>query len=356
MRAAVFQNGEFTIQQIADPSPAPGLVLVKPLVCGICGSDLHTRHQAHGIADNLHRAGFNDFMDPDKPVVMGHEFCCEVMDYGPDTRGSVAKGQRVVALPFAQGPNGLELLGYSNNMNGAFAEAMLVAEDAMFAVPDNVSTDVAALAEPLSVAIHAVNAANADTDSAFAVYGCGPVGLFVIARLKHLGLGPVMAIDPDPARRTFAEKMGADHVIAPDSDETRRYWEKQGAALGMSDAAAAKAMGRSGKRPVLFECVGKPGVIRKMAEDAPVGAHIVVVGVCMEQDAIDPALMVNKELSFRFVFAYTGDEFAESTRMIAANPDALALMVTGHAPLDDVTSAFDTLERGGAHAKVLVQI
>lgn len=356
MRAAVFKEGRFNVRNVPDPSPGPGQVLVRPLVCGICGSDLHTRHHRHGIADLLHRAGFKDFMDPDKPVIMGHEFACEVIDYGPECERRFARGERVTALPFAAGVNGVELLGYSNAMGGAFAEAMVLQEDAMFGVPDHVPTDVAALAEPLSVAIHAINAANAGPGCAFVVYGCGPVGLFVIARLRNLGLGPVLAIDPDPARRVFAERVGADEVIAPSSEATARFWSRHGAPIGMSDASAFKASGARGNRAIIFECVGKPGMIKAICEDAPVGAQIIVAGVCMEPDAFEPALMVNKELSSRFVFAYNPEEFAEAVRMISANPDALAPLVTGHAALDDITSAFDTLDKGGSQAKLHIKL
>ncbi|OFX00842.1 MAG: hypothetical protein A3E78_07650 [Alphaproteobacteria bacterium RIFCSPHIGHO2_12_FULL_63_12] len=356
MRAAVFHKGRFTLENLPDPSPGPGMVLVKPLVCGICGSDLHTRHHAHDLANLLHRAGFNDFMDPDKPVVMGHEFCCEVIDYGPGSKRRIPVGERVVGLPFAVGPGGIELLGYSNNMNGAFAEAMVLDENAIFQVPDNVPTDVAALSEPLSVAIHAVAASPAGPGCAYAVHGCGPVGLFVIARLRHLGLGPILAVDPDANRRRFAEQMGADHVIAPSSELTREWWEKQGAPIGMSDASAARMTGKSGKRPIIFECVGKSGMVRSICEDAPVGAFIVVVGVCMEPDGFEPAIMVQKELTTRFIYAYSADEFAESTKMINAAPERLTSLVTGSASLEKVTDAFDTLERGGSQAKVLVRI
>lgn len=352
MRAMVFENGEFSLQRISDPSPGDGQLLVKPLVCGICGSDLHTRHHARRLADLLHRAGFRGFMNPDKPVVLGHEFCCEVVDYGPNCKKTIAIGARVIGLPFAAGPNGVALLGYSNEMNGAFAESMVLQEDATFSVPDNVSTDVAALAEPLAVAVRAVAGSRPTKDSAYAVYGCGPVGLFVIARLKHLGYGPILAIDPDPKRREFAGEMGADLAVAPNKDEVVRWWEKLGAPTGVSDASASAG---GGKRPVIFECVGKPGVIKSIAEKAPVGALIVVVGVCMETDAVEPGFMVQKELQLKFSFAYDQPQFAEAATMIAAHPDWFAPIVTGHVSLEDAESAFDLLEKGGAHAKVLIR-
>ena len=356
MRAATFQDGKFAIESVPSPSPGPGQVLVRPLVCGICGSDLHTRHHAHHLADMLSRAGFRGFMDPAEPVVLGHEFCCEIVDFGADCKREIAIGERVVGLPFIAGPQGVELIGYSNHFNGAFAEEMLLQEDALFTVPDNVSTDVAALTEPLSVAVRAVATASPTKDSAYAIYGCGPVGLFIIARLRHLGFGPIVGIDPDPQRRAFAEQLGADMVIAPSPDQIARWWDGHGAPLGISDASAARGAGKVGKRAVIFECVGKPGMLKAITEQAPVGALVVVVGVCMEIDQVEPGFMVQKELQLRFTFAYDQAEFAEATRMIAKNPDWLAPLVTGHVTLDNVEDAFDMLERGGAQAKVLIKL
>jgi threonine dehydrogenase-like Zn-dependent dehydrogenase len=119
-------------------------------------------------------------MDPDCPVVLGHEFCAELIE----PAGEFARGQRVVSQPFLVDEDGLALIGYSNRYNGAFAERMLLQKEALLAVPDHVSTEVAAMTEPLAVAVHAVNQADAGSDCAFAVYGCGPVGLFIVARLK----------------------------------------------------------------------------------------------------------------------------------------------------------------------------
>lgn len=354
MRAAVFADGKIKVENLLSPKPKAGQMVVRPLVCGICGSDLHTRHHAHHLANLLQRAGFKGFMDPDRPVVLGHEFCCKVLDYGPDCKRTVPVGERVVGLPFLADPSGLVLLGYSNVYNGAFAEEMVLQEDATFAVPDHVPTDVAALAEPLAVAVHAVNAAQPGPDCAFVVYGCGPVGLFVIARLRHLGLGPILAVDPDPARRAFAEKLGADAVTAPSPERVGAWWGERGAPLGVSDAAAARAAGLAGRRPIIFECVGKPGLLKSIAEEAPASASMVVVGLCMSPDTIEPSYLIQKQISMRFVFAYDAAEFAEATRMLAANPDRVAPLVTGHETLENVPAAFDLLERGGAHAKILI--
>jgi len=247
------------------------------------------------------------------------------------------------------------LLGYSNVFNGAFAEQMILQESATFPVPDHVPTDVAALAEPLAVAVHAVAASTPGPDCAFVVYGCGPVGLFVIARLRYLGLGPILAVDPDAARRRFAEALGADVVTAPSPEHVGAWWDKQGAPLGVSDAAAARAAGVARRRPIIFECVGKAGLLKSIAEEAPAGAAMVVVGLCMSPDIIEPSYLIQKQIAMRFVFAYDAAEFAEAARMLGKDPARLAPLVTGHETLERVSSAFDLLERGGSQAKVLIR-
>ncbi|HUD95857.1 alcohol dehydrogenase catalytic domain-containing protein, partial [Sphingobium sp.] len=105
MKAMVLNDGRFTLESLPDPTPAAGQLLARPLVCGVCGSDLHARDHADHLCDLLQRAGFRGFMDPAQPVVMGHEFCCELIE----PAGAFAAGQRIVGLPFLNGPQGIEL-------------------------------------------------------------------------------------------------------------------------------------------------------------------------------------------------------------------------------------------------------
>ena len=351
MKAMVLNHGSFALEHLPDPTPAAGQMLVRPLVCGVCGSDLHAKDHADHLCDLLHRAGFRGFMDPAKPVVMGHEFCCEVIE----SVGDFAAHRRVVGLPFLTGSQGIELIGYSNRFNGAFAEAMLLDPALCFAVPDHVPTDIAALTEPLSVAVHAVAEGGADASCAFAVVGCGPVGLFIIARLRALGLGPILAIEPNAARRAMAERMGADIVLSPGDEASGEWWTGQGLPVGMSDAMAVAAEQKQRSRAVVFECVGKPGMLMTLAKTAPTGATIVVVGNCMETDPIEPAFLLQKGLTLRFVFAYSPAEFAHAFAMIADNPNRLAPMITGTVGLTELDSAFAALTSGdGTQVKLLV--
>ncbi len=354
MRAAVLNDGRFTVQSLPDPSPGVGQLLVRPIVCGICGSDLSIRKDAPHLCDVLHRAGFRGFMDPARPVVLGHEFTCEVIDTGKGCE-RFRKRDRLVALPFLSVPQGIQLLGYSSDFNGGFAEAMLVDEAFASAVPGHVPDDIAALAEPLAVAVHAINAARPDRDCAFAVIGCGPVGLFVIARLKALGLGPVIAIEPNPARRALADKMGADMTFAASDRTIEGWWNGLGLPYGLSDAMAVDPATRQRKRAIFFDCVGAPGLIMNIARAAPIEATIVAIGICKDDDIIEPAFLVQKGICLQFVFAYSPAEFADALAMIAANPDALAPMITRQVGFDGLDEAFAGLIAGSGDVKVLVR-
>ena len=86
MRAAIFRNGEIVVDTLPEPKPGAGAVLVKTLACGICGSDLHARKHAHRMVELSRHLPGRQPMDLSRDVVFGHEFCCEILDYGPGTQ------------------------------------------------------------------------------------------------------------------------------------------------------------------------------------------------------------------------------------------------------------------------------
>jgi threonine dehydrogenase-like Zn-dependent dehydrogenase len=116
-----------------------------------------------------------------------------------------------------------------------------------------------------------------------------------------------------------------------------------------------KMMGGSFGRPVVFECVGSPGIVQSLIEAAPAGAQIVVAGVCMETDKIEPAIAITKEIELTFVFGYTPDEFALTLRQLAEGIIDVSGLVTGTVGLEGVADAFTALGDPEAHVKILVQ-
>ena len=174
MRAAIFRNGEIVVDTMPEPKPAAGQVLVRTLACGICGSDLHARKHAHRMVEMTRHFPGRTPMDLAHDVVFGHEFCCEVLDYGPGTGRKLKAGTRVCSLPALLTPEGPKGIGYSNDYIGGYAEQMLLSEPLLLEVPNGLAAEHAALTEPLAVGVHAVAKAHIGGDEVPLVIGCGP--------------------------------------------------------------------------------------------------------------------------------------------------------------------------------------
>jgi threonine dehydrogenase-like Zn-dependent dehydrogenase len=356
MKAAVFRRGSIVVDTLPDPVSAPGQVLVRTAACGICGSDLHAAKHTRQFTDLSRRAGARWAMDPDRDVVFGHEFCCEVMDYGPGTQRRLAPGTLVCSMPMTLAGETVLGIGYNNEIAGGFAQYMPLAERMLLKVPNGLGAPQAALTEPIAVGWHAVQNARLAAEDVPLVVGCGPVGLAVIAGLAIKDVHPIIAADYSPARRDLALKMGADIVIDPAVTSPYATWREKATPAGYDGSRYAQMYGLSPKLPpaVIFECVGVPGVIRQIMEGAPASARIVVVGVCMETDPIEPFFGISKQLNLQFVLGYSGAEFADSLHYIAEGKVDVSPLITGTVGLDGVSGAFADLANPERHAKVLV--
>ena len=350
MRAVIRRQGRLVVDEMPAPTPSAGQVLVRSLVCGICGSDLHALDHYDHMIDLTDRHGGISQMRKGEDTVFGHEFCCEVLE----ASGPFRAGEKVVSTPGLIGENGFETIGYSSRIPGGFAETMLLSEALMLPVPNGLSPEHAALTEPLAVGEHAVAMAEPSADHVFMVVGCGPVGLAVIASLKARGLGPVIAVDFSAQRRAAAETMGADRIVDPGEVSPHASWPELGVPATRGEALMAAAMGQTTKRALIFECVGVPGVVQSLAVAAPAGARIVVAGVCMESDRIEPFLFVVKEIELRFVLGYTGEEFAQSLANIAEGRTRYPAIISGVVGLDETPEAFVRLQTDKSQIKILV--
>lgn len=356
MKAVIRRDKRLVCDEIEDLRPAEGQVLVKTLACGICGSDLHALHHMEHMIDLSRRAGGLDTgFDPAADTVFGHEFCAEILDHGPGSAKTLKAGTRVVSVPMTMHGGGVELLGFSNRLPGGFAEQMLLTEAMVLPVPNGLPTDKAALTEPFAVGAHAVAKARLEARSVSLVVGCGPVGLAVIAGLKAEGHGPVIAADFSPRRRAAAERVGADIVIDPAVENPHDRWEALGVPRSRAAQSMMQMMGNPVARPVVFECVGSPGVLESLIEAAPAGAQIVVAGVCMETDRIEPSIAITKEIELTFVFGYSPEEFATTLHRLAEGVIDVSNLVTGEVGLADVAGAFEALGDPEAHVKILVR-
>jgi threonine dehydrogenase-like Zn-dependent dehydrogenase len=354
MQAAVTRDGALVVGDVADPTPGSGHVLVRSLAAGICGSDLHALADFSHFTGLMERVGV-PALDPALDTVFGHEFCAEVVEHGPGTARTLPVGTRVCSVPIIVGSSGVEQIGYSHTYPGALAELMVLQEMLLLPVPESLGTDLAALTEPLAVGEHAVGLSGLQPGQPCLVVGCGPVGLAVIAALKARGHGPVLAADFSPTRRRLAEAFGADEVIDPAVGSPHDRWVALGVPATIMERAAASMLGGETTDPVIFEAVGVPGMLQSLIADAPPRSRIVVVGVCMHTDSIEPFMAVTKEIEFRFSFGYTPAEFAATLDRLGTGVPGADLLVTSSVDLGGTPGAFETLRTPGDHGKILVK-
>ena len=135
----------------------------------------------------------------------------------------------------------------------------------------------------------------------------------MIAALRLKGVAPIVASDPSPARRPLAATMGADEVVDPGVESPFATWRRVGGTRSMA----------------VFEAVGVPGMLDELLRVAPAQSRIVVVGVCMQPDAITPFYGIGKELNVQFVLGYDPTEFAASLQAIAEGAIDVVPMITG---------------------------
>ncbi len=356
MRAAVMRHRALVVAEVPAPEPGAGEVLVRTLACGICGSDLHALKHADAFVETSRRAGNPFVMDLGRDVVMGHEFCAEIVEHGPETTRALKAGTRVCSRPTVLRATGPQSIGYSNDNPGGYGEYMRLSEALLLEVPNGLATEHAALTEPMAVGVHAVARARLEPDDAPLVIGCGPVGLAVIAALRLRGVHPIVTADFSRRRRELAVAVGAEVVVDPAETTPWQSWRE---AAVYRDAGRAPQLppwipGPAVRPAVVFECVGVPGILDQLMAAAPRGTRIVVVGVCMEADTIHPMLGIGKELNLQFVLGYTPGEFAATLHHIAEGAIPAAPLITGHVGLDGVAQAFVDLGSPERHAKILV--
>lgn len=377
MRAVVCHQGGLEVADVPAPRPAEGQVLLDVVSCGICGSDLHARHHADQQADALAEAGYDGAMRSDQRVVMGHEFVGRIAAYGPGCTEKLPVDSTVVAMPLLRAGKDVHAIGISASAPGAYGEQVIVEEALMFPVPDGLAPEVAVLTEPMAIGLHAVRRGEVAKDDVAIVIGCGPVGLAVVGMLKAQGVRTVVASDLSAGRRALASAFGADVVVDPRATSPYEAAGDRGfvtaipakVALGLGAMAKLRrsplpwhavwrVLDKLGKtataRPVIFECVGVPGMLEGIITGAPLSSRVVVVGVCMVPDTIRPVLAVNKELDLRFVVGYSPLEFRDTLHMIADGTIDPRPLVTGTVGLDGVAGAFAALGDPERHAKILI--
>jgi (R,R)-butanediol dehydrogenase/meso-butanediol dehydrogenase/diacetyl reductase len=325
VRAAVLgSRGEITVEQVGDPAPDRGQVVIQVTACGICGSDLKARSaMPHG-------------------TVMGHEFCGEVVAMGQGVGDPWRVGTAAAALPvLACGVcswcqagevahcESARLIGLGGSPGG-FAEFVAVSTDLSFVLPDRLPPSVGALVEPFAVGLHTARVGAIGAGDSVLVIGAGPVGLTTAKWAQILGARDVVVSDPVAARRELSGSFGATGVLDPVTDELGHGYD------------------------VVIDCVGKPGLLDQCVAATKTKGRVVVAGVCVEPDPYLPATALMKELTVAFSVYYRPEEFRSVIDAFMTGQIDPSPLVTRNVPLDQIEGAFDSLIGTVVDSKILV--
>lgn len=331
MRAVLYYGREdVRIEQIAEPSPKTGEVKLRVLYNGICGSDLHEYY--HGPI--MTRTRPHPLTGVKNPVVLGHEFCGEVVECGKQV-DDLKPGQLVAVEPiqtcgtcywcgigqYNHCPKPA-VHGY-NREGGGLAEFTVVPRAMVHKLPAGVSARQGALVEPMAVSYHAIARAQPAAGQTFVVHGGGPIGVGAFLTLKAIGDIRVIVCEPSAERRAVLSRMGAEHLMDP-------------AGVNVVEAIRDLTGGRGADGSI--DAAGVPAAFKAaLASTAPMG-HLVVVAMHMEPFPFNALSLLAGEVNITGSKTYCHDY-----------PAVIDLMTRGAYPVDGWVSTIpmeDFIERG----------
>lgn len=315
------------LQEVENPQLGAGDVLIKVQCVGVCGSDVHVY------------TGTHPFRKP--PVILGHEMAGEIIDTG----GNVAlfkKGNRVSAEPQTychqcsscyRGRYNIckakRLLG-TTPWPGAFAEYVAIPEDKVYLLPDGVSYEEGALAEPLTVGIHAAQMARIGMGDSVLIMGAGTIGLATLVALKQAGATRIIATDVVDFNLAKATEFGA--------------WATVNVKRESLEEKVNQLTGGEGVDAVVI-AVHVPSLIDQSLDLVRKGGRVVLVAIFDEKATIDPFKMVFNEVEVVGSWTYDGREFQAAIDLIGQKRIEMDSFVTHRWPIERVRDALELVDK-----------
>lgn len=331
MQAILFKglNQPLQLGTVATPVPAADEVLIEVCRCGICGSDLHmTQDPAFNIAPGS---------------VLGHEYSGRVVECGKQVTG-LKVGDAVAVAPLRGCGQCSSCLrgepawcaGFSLQ-GGGFAQWATAKDHQCLLIPSSVGLKDSALAEPLAVALHGVMRAGLKPGAKVLILGAGAIGLAVAFWARRLGAGAVAITDLGDWQRERALHLGATHFLVADE---------------VVHGRVAQSLG--GPADIVFECVGRPGLIAQAIDQVRPRGTVVVLGLCTVADSFMPFQALSKEVNLIMSAFFNMDEFCAAVDVLAGPHAAPLTMVSETVTLADMPQAFEALRQRQQQCKVMV--
>lgn len=337
MKASYFLGkGSFEVRQAPELRPGPGEVVIKNMVCGVCGTDVHIFHGEPGSAD----------VNP--PVVLGHEYSGEVVEVGEGVT-ALKPGDHVTVDPniycgeCVYCRNGKKQLcetmqAVGVTRDGGFGEYSLVPAAQAFKLGDSVPYEAGAMAEPVACCLHGIDLAGIKAGDRVCIVGGGAIGLIMLQLAKLSGASSLVLSEPNEKRRQVALSLGADAAIDPTAPDAGSAYE---AALG--DGA-----------DVVIECVGNNAAVKSAFQLAKKGATIVLFSVPKVDATFDLPLfdVYKKELTIRGSFV-NPDTHERAVRLINSGKLDFTSIITHRFNLDQLPEAI-AMQMSSESIKVVV--
>ncbi len=336
MKAGVFHGAHnITVEDVPYPPLYSDGVIAKVQYNGICGSDLH-----------MYRHGGRD------GTIMGHEFSGDVVEVGEDVK-DVQIGDRIVAISgrgcgecywCKKGDfircSRLSFLGYGfQGANAEYVSVPLVKMGLYAArLPDSISYEVGATAEPLSVALYAVNQTQPQPDDTVVITGLGIIGICIIQILRSRGVSKIIVSGHRQKRLEIAKQSGASVVVDASKEDIVPIVEKE---------AGSK------KADVVFECAGATSTFQQALQMVHRGGKINLVGLYQEPISWNPAVLAGNDITL--IGCGLRWDLPGAVDLLQSGKVDTRPMITHEFPLEKIKEAFDTQLESDDAIKVLVK-
>lgn len=335
MKAGLYiSEKNIEVGSLEKPTLNQGEALIKVSAAGICGTDMMIYFGKHPRAK--------------APLAMGHEFSGVIEEINGESIFKI--GDRIVVEPtISCGKCEACLSGNSHvcktlgligiDFHGGFAEYVAVPLHRLHKIPDTLSDDHAALAEPVAVGIHTVRRSNMKVGATVVVLGAGPIGLLIALTAKIAGADKIYISDISPYRLGKAEELG---FIALNGNEVDVVKEVMEATNGVG-------------ADVVFEVAGNNLTANQMIHACRTQGQIVVVSVYKQPPTIDLAAMHFRELSLTTTRCYSHSDFATAISMMASGQIDVTPFISHQLSLDEIEKGFQLMMNPDESLKILIQ-
>lgn len=327
MRAAVFEGeGKLVLQEVKKPEILKEDDIIGEIeVCSICGTDVHMTSVPPGY--------------PATPgTILGHELVAKVVETGTGVT-QFKVGDRFVVNPNEYCgkcnyckknlPNECEdIKAMGIDVDGGFAEFVRVSEKMAFKIPEDMPSELAAFAEPLACAVNASRKIRVNPSESVVIIGAGPIGMIFIQLMKAAGAYPIISLEPNPVRREYALKCGADYAVNPLEVDAQSF------VMEKTQIGADYAIDVVGSQMMAaINCIRKGGSVLLFGNNAKAAPTVIQSQITYKEAKVLGTWLANAS-------------FDQAVKMLASNTLTLEFLVSHILPLEKIHEAIDLMRRG----------